>query len=446
MNNLRRSARNVWRSKLRAIVIILITAVGVTLALTMLVMRLSVDNQVNTVKANMGTRISIRSPESFGGMNRGGATLDAELYSKVQNLPHITSIQRYLTGMLGATGQNIQSGMFMQPGARSMGDVRYLIAGQLVMGIEPGTPARMLGASNSELVEGRWFNTDDEDQAVVIVGQGLAEQEKLQVGQTYTVAEQKLQVVGVMSSGSHFGDMAIVLPIASAQKILGQEGMLSQIELTVDSIDNVDAVVAQLKEVAGEDADVIYEADQVLQRVGQELGTIRTITATGVILAAIVVAMVLFLTMLLVVKQRAKEIGVLKAIGATRRDIMQQFVAEAVIFSMLGALAGTVLFTTCGEKLVNSIVDAAVQQRTTNIQPPGWADVQQRTRREPPNWQRGRMSNTGLATSIGDVKVEVDWNILLYGLLGTMLAGAVGGLIPAIQAASLKPAEVLRNE
>ena len=56
------------------------------------------------------------------------------------------------------------------------------------------------------------------------------------------------------------------------------------------------------------------------------------------------------------------------------------------------------------------------------------------------------MSNTGLATSIGDVKVEVDWNILLYGLLGTMLAGAVGGLIPAIQAASLKPAEVLLNE
>jgi len=315
--------------------------------------------------------------------------------------------------------------------------------GQMVMGIEAGSELRMLGSTSGEIVEGRTFTTADVGKKVVVLGQTLAEEESLAVGDTYEVDDVAHEIVGIMTTGARFGDTAIVLQLDEAQTLLDQEGNISQIELTVDSIDNIDAVVAAVEEIVGEDADVVSEVDQAMSNVGRMFNTVKTFTTAGVVVAVAIVAAVLFLTMLLIVKQRTKEIGVLKAIGATRKDIMQQFITEAVIFALFGAVAGTALFMTGGEKAINSIVSAASTQ-TTNVNPNA-------SDRQMPGGQGRRLisdrfNNTGISARIGDIDVNLDWQLLLYGLLGTMAIGALGGLIPAGYAASLKPAEVLRND
>jgi putative ABC transport system permease protein len=104
--------------------------------------------------------------------------------------------------------------------------------------------------------------------------------------------------------------------------------------------------------------------------------------------------------MLVSVTERTKEVGLIKAIGGKSKTVRQQFLTEAVIISVLGALIGIVLGILVGNLF-------------------------------------------SLILSTGFV---VPWNWILYGIIICTIVGLLAGLYPALKAGKLNPIEALRYE
>jgi putative ABC transport system permease protein len=240
------------------------------------------------------------------------------------------------------------------------------------------------------------------------------------VGETVRIEGQPYRVLGVLESkgGSGFGnqDDRIMVPLTTAQTRLLRRSTRDRVDLLVIQAVNAEAVadareeIAQIlrarhrTEIGADDFTILTQQDF--------LDTARTITSVLTIFLGGIAAISLLVggigimnIMLVSVTERTREIGLRKALGARRIDILIQFLTESSLLSMLGGLIGIGL-------------GAAIAQVVQRI-----AEAQ----------------NTPIQPAIGLDTV----------LLATLFSTAVGlffGLYPANRAASLEPVEALRYE
>jgi len=142
-----------------------------------------------------------------------------------------------------------------------------------------------------------------------------------------------------------------------------------------------------------------------------------------------------FLVMLMIVRERRREIGVLKAIGAGNSTVVGQFVVEALTLTMLGAAVGAIL----GVALSNPILKILVSSSTTTGSGQGG----------PGGFGGGRVARGffgGGQQTLNTLHTVVSFDILLYGLAVAILIAILGSAIPAWLIAKVRPAEVMRVE
>jgi putative ABC transport system permease protein len=200
--------------------------------------------------------------------------------------------------------------------------------------------------------EGRFLSRADLEAAkrVAVIGPSLAEKlfgESPALGKEITIAERRFEVIGVSEKlGSMMGfdiDNAAYIPITTAQKIIGFENLM-EILVKVESKDKVgeatDLVNGYfLKQMKKDDFSVIDQR-QILNIINQILGVL-TVALGGIAAISLLVGGIGIMNIMLVsVIERTREIGLRKAVGATRRAILAQFLIEAIILSLLGGGAG----------------------------------------------------------------------------------------------------------
>lgn len=172
--------------------------------------------------------------------------------------------------------------------------------------------------------------------------------ERPALGQWLKAGGHRFRVIGVMDSkgqalGMDMNDL-IIIPVASAQALFNQEGLLrvmievqgsEQIESTRKRV--IDAMIARHEQE--EDITVITQ-DSMLSAFNDILDTM-TLAVGGIGAISLLVAGILIMNVTLIsVSQRTKEIGLLKAIGASDRDVLQIFLSEAALMAALGAVLG----------------------------------------------------------------------------------------------------------
>ncbi len=214
--------------------------------------------------------------------------------------------------------------------------------------------------SNLAVEHGENFTEDDlvKRSKKVILGNAIAttlfEDPALAIGQTVSVASKKLKVVGVLkeNGASSFGtsyDDAIYTPFSTAEKsILGSRARVTIVFLgkNVDVLALAQAEIEQLlrenhKIKEGKDSDfqvrdpgsMVASAKESTKTMSFLLTSIATIV---LLVSGIGIMNVMFVT----VAERTKEIGVLKAIGAQKHDILSQFLLESVILCVFGGIIG----------------------------------------------------------------------------------------------------------
>ena len=442
MNVVTRGVRGALRNPLRSGAIIAMLAVSTGLILAMLVARGSVNAKIDEVKASVATQVTINAAGMQGGFG-GGDPLTSEQVDKIKNTSHITSISSTLTSQLEEGNTSLTSAlegakiMMRTPDGETSRKAPITATGNT-------TPEKTIPSdkiTSGEMIDG----TSNENTA--IVGKKLAEKNSLSVGDTFTIHDTTFTVKGIYSTDNRFQDSNLIVPLAALQNATDQAGDVSNVAATVDSSDNVDSTINALKSALGDAADITGQAEQAETAV-EPLKNIAGLATGGVIGATIAGATIVLLAMVMVVRERRREIGVIKAIGGTNRSIVTQFITEGVTLTIIGGIVGLALGVAVSGPLTQSLVsnqsESSSQQsrggRTMSANSGGSVRGPMMTQGGP-----GAVTNQ-LGQNLSSVTSSITPQTFALSAGIVILIAIVGSAIPAWAIARVRPAEVLRTE
>jgi putative ABC transport system permease protein len=224
-----------------------------------------------------------------------------------------------------------------------------------------GTTPSYLEAHSYRIAEGATFNSADISQhrRVAVIGQTVVQElfaGQSAVGQNMKVNGSNFEVVGVLASKGSNGatneDDVVMAPITTVQSTLSGTGPVDSITVQATSESSLNAAEAQTSTIIDERHKIKNTSEpgfQVLNQ-GSLLETSNSTSSVFTTLLGEVAAISLLVggigvmnIMLVSVTERTREIGIRKAIGARRSDILTQFLCEAVLVSLIGGLTGVLV-------------------------------------------------------------------------------------------------------
>ena len=258
---------------------------------------------------------------------------------------------------------------------------------------------------NVEFITGEWFSGNDVNEA--ILGYDAAESEQKSVGDKISIPGKDITftIVGVFNRTATQEDGVIFLPLKTTQRVFDTEGKLTGIGIKLKQIEKISEFEERLYPIA---------SIQVIS-MSQVKGTILNLVNSAKILIMSVAFIAIFVaiigvinTILMSVSERTQEIGIMKAIGASKLDIFKLIWVETLMVCTLGGIFGSII-AIFGGNLVELLV--------RNVMP----------------------------YAPGGKLLLITPDLLAYSFLGVIVVGIISGLFPALKAASMRPIEVIRS-
>jgi putative ABC transport system permease protein len=215
-----------------------------------------------------------------------------------------------------------------------------------------GTSENVPDVFNRPLAEGRYISKADVDTARRVIVLGPEAAQALYpgadpIGRQVSLGGVEFRVIGVfVPKGSTFGvsqDAEVHIPVTAAQRLFGMQN-ITGLAVRADSPSDVqatgDKVVAALKaKYRGEEFTAVTQT-QILGTIGRILSLLTLVLAAIAGISLLVGGVGVSNIMLVSVRERTKEIGLRKALGARQRDVLAQFLLEAVMLTSIGGLIG----------------------------------------------------------------------------------------------------------
>ena len=328
---------NVLRSVLTTLGIV----IGIAAVITMVALgegaQLQIQEQIN----RMGTSILTIRPgqQMWGGVSRGDAELSVE---------DAIALRDESGGLLSVS-----------PEQQSRMQITYKRwnSNTQVMGVWPA----YFEMYDHEMLVGRWFDQGEVQgrRRVAVLGYNLPETlgetpPELLVGETIQIRGILFEVIGVLVEKGDAAwvrpDDQIFIPQSTAQyRVMGGRDRLNSIYAATDTPEQLDMAFAEIDRImrrshrikAGEEADFnIRNSADLLATFNESSQTFALLLAGIAAISLLVGGIGIMNIMLVSVTERTREIGVRKALGATKRAIMTQFLVEALFLCVLGGLIG----------------------------------------------------------------------------------------------------------
>jgi putative ABC transport system permease protein len=225
-----------------------------------------------------------------------------------------------------------------------------------------GVTADYARVRNWGVARGRFISVEDNDNLAltIVLGQKVVEDlfgsaQVNPVGEVVRINRQNYEVIGVTKAKGQSGptnqDNVIFMPLRTAQLKLGGAGNteLRTINLQVRSAEEMNLAQAQVTAIlrtlhglqsSAQDDFLVQNQADILSTVEETTGTFTTLLASIAAISLLVGGIGIMNIMLVSVTERTREVGLRKAVGAKRSDILIQFLAEAMALSVLGGLIG----------------------------------------------------------------------------------------------------------
>ena len=311
--------------------------------------------------ASLGTNLLIVLPgrtETTGSLGVGGVPNDLTLQDAEALQKSLASAER------------------VAPVSMGTGEISYGERGRQLAVV--GTTREYFEARDLELSRGEFLPEGDwtRGSPVVVLGATAARElfdEENPVGKIIRVGGWRMRVIGVLASqgsklGIDFDDVAAI-PVATAMQMLNRSSLF-RIIVQVRSSANMDATKALtlglLTERHGEEDITVLTQDSVIATFSSILGALTLAVGAIAGISLSVAGLGIMNVMLVSVSERTREIGLLKAIGAGKAQILGVFLTEAALLSTLGGVIGLAL----GFGLVELMVHLYPQVPAS---PPQWA-------------------------------------------------------------------------
>lgn len=466
MKTARRAIRTLIRSPLRSLLLIAVLAVSIGLALIMITVNQAFAKRLDDIKSQAGTSITVRPAGSFGGgfFDGGGGgngnfggnqngdaqttappTLTDDQISEVASLPNVVSVTKVLTARY--TGSELVAAAIQGPdgggaGGGPGGGGAFTPPIQVTGTTDPNT-LTTVATADVTMVSGATFTDADADANVAVVGQNLAEANNLQAGSMFQLNGTTFTVSGVYSTGTQFGDNALFIPLATAQRVFDRAGEIDQATLYADNVDHVQAVSDNIRSALGSDTVDVTTEQSTFNNIASPLSDAKSSSQIGMFTALAASAAVILFSISLVARQRIREIGILKAIGASGLHVTGQFAVETVVLSVSAAVIGALATFPLAQTVANSLVsDPSTPQfggGPGGGGPGGGGGAGFRAAQAGGGF-------LGANNLLGDVSVAVSADVFFYALAIAIGLALIAAIVPAWFVGRVRPAEVLRHE
>jgi lipoprotein-releasing system permease protein len=336
-------ARRYLRARRKETVISIITVIsilGVATGVMALVIALGVNNGFrSTLQRNLlgaMAHINIMPKEAGDGIDDW-----RELADKLRKVPHVTAVSPALYGEVMISG-----GTRGAPGALLKGI-------DIERELEISETLRKLKAGSVDRLRDPMANPPG-----LIIGSAMSQENGIMLNSNVDVtspqgemagpagirpATRRFRVVGIFSTGFYEIDKAWVFTTINAeQRLFSLADQVNQIELNVDDINNAGTIAKKVEEVAG----AKYTTTTWMERNKQLLGALkmeRIVTVITIGLIELVAAFNIFITLVMMVMQKYRDIAVLMSLGAKQRQIRWIFMLQGVLIGIVGSAIGLAL-------------------------------------------------------------------------------------------------------
>lgn len=395
------SFKALYSNKLRTFLTTLGIIIGIMAVITLLNLGEGAQNFITKTVSSLGSNLITVVPGRFDTNAVGGVSGRSEFTQKdidsLKNEPHF--FYTHLSGYNSRTVKAQHEGETINVSLTGVSEDYWVVR-------------------EKEVAMGRKI-TDRDDKSlarVAVVGPDVVDEffpDQNPVGQEIKINGISLIIVGVATREGSIGitnpDQAVTIPLQTYQKVFTGESSVNAIYIRAKDKDSIDVAESEIRAILmrtrglgqGKEADfTIRNAGEVLNILNQITSLLTSfliaIGAISLLVGGIGIMNIMFVT----VRERTREIGLRKALGATNNDIMFQFLIEAVVITMLGGAIGTFI------GVVLSLLIAAV---------------------------------AGF-----DAVISINSILLAVGVSGAI--GLVFGIYPARKAAQLSPIEALRFE
>lgn len=360
--------RNLWRRRTRTALTML--AIGVGIAAIISLRGLTAGFIDSFTDLAMGSESDLMAIEADAS-DMGYSTIDERVGARLSALPDIE----------GVSGVGF---------AFTSTDEMFIF---FLMGYHP----REYGIGHFKIMEGQPLTTNRQ----MIVGRQAAESLNAKVGDTLRVLDSNFRVVGIYETGVGFEESGAVITLRDAQRLAGRPHQVSMYGIKLSDPTKADEVQAYLEANFPEiDVRLTSEFAENLPDIQSSQQMMSQISFLAVLIGGVG----MLNTLLMSVLERTREIGVLRALGWRRRQVVDMILKEATALGIVGGVFGTLL----GMVLA---------------------------------WSLTRIPIIG-----GMLDPQYDLQLILLAMSVAIMTGLLGGLYPAWRATRMQPVEALRYE
>jgi putative ABC transport system permease protein len=487
MRTIRRATKALIRSPLRGALLVGVLAVSIGLALIMITVNGAFAQRLDDIRASVGTDITVRPAGSFGGgafsfrrADGGGSfggqvqpsptpaagssddttaqpTIGDDDLQQLTSIANIASITRVVTNVY--TGDTLKAGTVTPPNGQGGsgptftgpdGQARSFTPPIIVTGTDDPNTLASLISGDTTVTSGRSFTEDDAGKDVAVIGQAIADANSLAVGDTFVLNNQDsdgndtgttttVTVIGIYTTGTTFGDNAIALPIDTARAVFGRDNNVDQAIVKANSVDNVDQVATDVKNALGTDKADVTTAESTFASISAPLSDAKSSSEVGMWAALVASAIIILFSIGLVARQRIREIGILKAVGASSWNVVSQFSVETAAIAIGAALLGAIATFPLAQTVANGLVSDPTTGTGRTLGPGGGGGGRFFV-------SGGTVAANRASTLLGSVDVAVSPEVFLYALAIAVGLAMLAAIVPAWYVGRVRPAEVLRHE
>jgi putative ABC transport system permease protein len=321
-------------NRLRSILTLLGVIIGVAAVVILVAIGSGAKAEVEKQVEGLGSNLILVVP---GSLEIGGAPSASRL-----ELTDVELLGRAV-GDASAVATTVQSGELVRVGDKE------------VFTTINGTNETVVNVFDRPIARGRYISAADVDTRRRVAVLGSSSARKLfgdvdPIGRQVTIAGVRFRIIGTfVDVGSTFGvdrNAEIHVPVTSAQRLFGVE-RIDALAVKAPTIDSIPAIQKRILDALAEkypgDKFSAVTQTQILGTIGQILGLLTLVLAAIAAISLLVGGVGVSNIMLVSVRERTREIGLRKALGARQRDILVQFLIEAVLLTSIGGLIGIAL-------------------------------------------------------------------------------------------------------